>query len=487
MPKDGESIGSVQKMSCFKCRSESCVGVRADDAGCDSLRSHFRPMYCLGITLPHNNHSYNYYKTKSARSCRPCNQLANMTAQTSHPIQIPEILCQVLDYLKSDSKALSAACRVNKVWNAICLDILWCSHHQDGIARLASLPKCRRQFYADKIRFLTMEWCPIEYRQWTETLNFPRLRTLGVSLNAYSCWDFSHLLIPTLEEFQLYHASRQQQPHLEISLSRLAERCPNLRTLRLCSSNYPPEIHSFKDYLKKFSKLRSVDLTGMHDSTITNDVFIYLASIPLRELHMKRLVTSNMVDMAHEQLGSDSLFPNVEYIDFTMEGHAAAMLLPVLTTLRNLRIELVSGDANHEVFQAIGTLEGLRTLHLITARTAQSVSRDEILAIGKLRKLRNLTIYSRLTVDKSVTDDVMVSFLSSFPEVESIYINTFHNSFIPSLAMVALATTSKQLSDFSFYGTLDVGFLESISVTPLFSRLRKMYCHRFHYPNMPKG
>jgi hypothetical protein len=71
----------------------------------------------------------------------------------------------------------------------------------------------------------------------------------------------------------------------------------------------------------------------------------------------------------------------------------------------------------------------------------RNVSREEILAIGHLHKLRNLAIsgLGALTLDDSVTNDDLVSFLSSFPDAEKIAILIFQTSLITSSAIFASA------------------------------------------------
>ena len=169
-----------------------------------------------------------------------------------------------------------------------------------------------------------------------------------------------------------------------------------------------------------------------------------------------------------------------------MEWRVAAMLLPTMTTLRELELMLEPSDTDYKALQAIGTLTELRQLTLTAAWEPKSLSREELLAIGKLHKLRNLWItgYSTLTLNSSVTNDDLVSFLSSFPEAENIDINAFYTSVIPSSATIALATTSTQLRSYAFNATWDLAFVQSTS-DPLFLELKVVYFRGLHYPDPP--
>jgi hypothetical protein len=298
----------------------------------------------FALTLPHNTTSSTQLKTKSFQLRYPCNLLAIMSAQTPHALTIPEILCEILDHLEFDPKTLFAACLVNKAWTGPSLDRIWCSHDWTGVERLESLPECQRQFYADKIRSLKIKSSPIQCGRYIETLNFPRLRKLMVWLT--DDWDFSHLLVPTLEEFAFYNSIPQGENYLR----QLPERCPNLRGFYFGRHTFYIEFNRLGDYLKRFSKLQSVDLEGISDSAMTDEVFIRLASLPLCEIHMKKLITSEMIDLAHKRLEPDSSFSNAGYLDLRMEWRAATMLVPTLTTLRRLELTLVSGDTNHKAF-----------------------------------------------------------------------------------------------------------------------------------------
>lgn len=265
----------------------------------------------------------------------------------------------------------------------------------------------------------------------------------------------------------------------------LPERCPNLRRFWIDYTVFRIDFRRLRDYLKKFSKLRSVNLNGMSDNAITDEVFSHLASLPLCELRMKRPITSEMADLVYQQLGYHSLLPNVGDVDLKMEWRAAAVLIPALTTLRKLKLELVPGDTSHGAIQAIGTLTNLRELDLSTAyQITITLSREQFLAIGKLHKLRDLTISGALTLDKSVTDDDLVSFLSSFPEAECICINAFQASLIPSSATVALATTSTRLRYYAFSAIWDLNFVQS-HTPPLFPNTKIMHYKRLHLADVP--
>jgi hypothetical protein len=333
-----------------------------------------------------------------------------MSAQTPYALTIPEILCGVFDHLVYDTETLFAACLVNRAWAEASLNVLWRSHYLEGMKRLASLPECRRQFYADKIRSLSLEESPIKYRHCIESLNFPRLRTLGVLLTDDNC-NVNHHLVPTLEVFRLYGIT----PPAEDYLRQLPERCPNLREFCVGHSVNRLDFPRLGDYLEKFPKLRTINLQGMSDSAITDEAFVQLASLPLYKLRMQKFITPKMVNLACRRLNYGSLFPDVDYVDLRMECRAAAMLVPILTTLRKLKLELMPGDTNHEALQAIGTLTNLRELHLaINSWTGSSIGREGVLAIGKLHWLRSLDIFGRLAwdLDNSMTDDDLVSFFS---------------------------------------------------------------------------
>lgn len=345
--------------------------------------------------------------------------------------------------------------------------------------RLASLAACRRQFYADKIRSLSAERSPPEYRHCIETLDFPRLRKLQIYLTKDNC-DFNHYLVPTLAEFSLFGTGSQVEDYLR----QLPERCPDLRKLQIGRFGTPIDFNHLEDYLKSFSKLHSVDLDGMSDNAMTNEVFVHLASLPLSELRMKQLITSEMINLAHRQL-SGRLFPIVAHIELKLEWRAAMVLVPTLTVLRELRLDLESADTHHKAFQAIGTLMELRVLGLRTdVEVQRSVSREELLAIGKLHKLRDLTISGALTLDNSVIDDDLVSFLSSFPVAESICINAFQGSVISSSATAALATTSTRLRYYAFSAIWDLNFVQS-HTPPLFPNTKIMHYKRLHLADVP--
>jgi hypothetical protein len=408
-----------------------------------------------------------------------------MSAQTPYALTIPEILCEVLEHLEYNRRALFAACLVNSTWTEPSLNLLWRNHHRDGMICLESLPECRRQFYADKIQSLSMNMGPSQPQHSTETLDFPRLRILGVWLSEND-WNFGNLLVPTLEVFRLYGGTSQAENYLR----QLPDRCTSLRELCVNHLNVGRlDFHRLEDYLKKFSKLQSVDLSGMSDSAMTDEVFLHLASLPLCALHMNKPITTEVIDMAYRQQRSNNLFRRVVRLEIKMEWCAATLLIPTLTTLRSLTLELLSADTNHKAFQAIGLLTELRDLNLhIPLKVEKRLNREEILAIGKLHELRNLGLDNDsgapLILDDSVTDDDLVNFFSSFPQAESIHIEALCTSFIPSSVTIALALTSTRLSSFHLDATLDSGFIDS-STTRLFPNLESLYLQRLYASDVP--
>lgn len=448
----------------------------------------------LDSTFPHNITSYDQHNSKSPRSRHPCSCPVIMSPQTPCALQIPEILCEVFDHLESDPRTLFAACQVNKVWAEKSLNVLWRTCRWDDLRRLDPLSECRRQFYADKIRGLTMEKRPrfIIWQHRIESLEcprleFPRLARVEILLT-YNNWEYDHSLVPTLEEFRLHiHRRPRLQRHSEEDhLRRLPDCCPNLRKFCVDRGIYQIDFHRLEDYLKKFSKLRSVNLNGMSDNAMNDEVFSHLAGLPLSELHMSKPITFEMIDLIHERLPG-RLFSTVAHIGLKMEWRVAATLVPTLTALRKLKLELVSADTDHKVFQAIGTLTGLRGLDLAIAfQTRSTLSREELLAIGKLHELRDLTISGdgNLNLDNSVTNDDLVSFLSSFPEAESMSIFAFQSSLIPSSATIALATTSTRLRHYAINAVWDMDFVQ-LHTPPLFPKVQHMFYKRLHYPHMP--
>jgi hypothetical protein len=300
-----------------------------------------------------------------------------------------------------------------------------------------------------------------------------------------------HHLVPTLEEFRIVAilaefniVARALRP--EDYLRQLPERCPDLRKLCVLKHRIPVDFSQLKDYLKKFSKLRSIDLGGMSDSAMTNEVVAYLGGLPLSELHMNKLITFEMVDLTDRQIRG-RLFSTAIRLGLRMEWRAATTLVPAFTNLRELKLELVSADTSYETFQAIGTLTQLRRLDLTAdSESGRDLSREELLAIGKLHKLRNLAIsaHGTLTLDNSVTDDDLVSFLSSFPEAESIRIHGSRVRLIPSSATIALATTSRRLRHYRFDAIWDSDFIQSYT-PPLFPKLDDLCCNGIRCTDMP--
>lgn len=406
-----------------------------------------------------------------------------MSEQTPYALTIPEVLHEIFQYLEPDRKALYSASLVNRAWAEECLNVLWHRLSADGARRLASIPTQRRQFYADRIRCWILDMSSTNDQYEICELDFPRLKRVDLWLtNDNSGYD--HQLVPSLEEFRLYNKSTKT----EYILWELPECCPNLR--KLCVRSKPQiDFDGLEGYLKEFSRLRALDLTGISADTMTDEVFFHLATLLLHELRMRKPITSEMVDLACRRLGSGNLFPDLHCLEAKMEWCISARLLPNMTMLRELRLDLVSSDTNHKSFQAIGTLTELRELYLKLAyQTEKILSREEVLAIGQLHKLRDLEVLGNsLIFDELVTGDDLVVFFSSFPEAENIYVDAFNTNIIPNPAIIALARTSTRLRHCVFKANWDVSFAES-STPPLFPELQSMqYQHLLYRDILVEG
>jgi hypothetical protein len=432
-------------------------------------------------------------------------------------LQLPELLAQVFDHLETQGpKHLLAAVRVNSLWADQATNILWQHPPYTALAALAN--DARRQYYARKVRALTLANPATDAGSLNAASSclarvpLPRLQQLelvadAVLLDESGLATLSNLLVPVppLREDDNEDNGSGRRGIVNAVSSQLARFRYHGRALWLmdvlellrvagaplteltldCTAagrgSITPDPVLFLGMLEALSssgRLTSALFKGSAAHAVALPALVYLARLPdLASLTIDRCVRKAEVHdmltgattLAGRRSGAPilSVFPSLQRLTLGIESAAVPLLLPHLTGLRHLALQLHDEKPLPDlVLSTVGTtpsMRGLRSLQLLVRADAYA-SVENWLALMSLTELRALTVapfrlrssgrrrpprYDSMRLRAPTLDDAMLAQLLS-----------------------AVGRELRELVLWLFAGYLSVGALWSIGAScPLLERL----------------
>lgn len=285
----------------------------------------------------------------------------------------PELRVQIHSFLKDDRRTLVNAIRVNKEWFHQLIDYLWHEPERDALLCPAKQGG-RRQFYADKIRTLTLD-CAIDdfdndlllhWRSVLSTCETPYLEDLRVErYETPPDYILCSLLRPSLLSVRLSF-------ELGASVIKSLGLCTRLRHLEVKEDVLVPSLESFMNLVDKLPGLSSIELGGnifSNSATLTNKIFARLLKHGrLRWLNLgKGLSESDAQEIS--KLMDETLPGNEDLSFLSIGGHHDALnifLMNTTTSLRTLEIALLKEyeESDHFICDDILRFTNLTELSL---------------------------------------------------------------------------------------------------------------------------
>ncbi|KAH8880887.1 hypothetical protein GQ53DRAFT_773769 [Thozetella sp. PMI_491] len=300
-------------------------------------------------------------------------------------LELPEVLLDIFLWLEADPASLCSAVRTNRRWFDCGTAVLW--KRNPPCSALAVIPASRQQLYAAKICSLNFNTDDTLYHESFKDLNFTSLRK--VSLDTYRPEDggpscVKQYLQPPLEEFLLYGGELDDEV-----LRHISGTCWRLRLLLIDSPGLRISAESFLEFLSQCVSIQDMAFLYGMERLVTPALMPYFAGRDnLTSLAVSVPITKLLLDQIIEDV--PKAFKSLSRLNCSPEYVAVPLLVATVPTLTELTLEL-SGNAIN-VLVHIATLTELRALRVVFGIDQKALSRDELLALGKLGKLHSLEL-----------------------------------------------------------------------------------------------
>lgn len=326
--------------------------------------------------------------TSEVESMDPETELASILLQTtlrsnaSKALCIPEILSNVLKFLRQDKKTLRPLASVNKIWFQEATRLLW---KEATSKALISVEESRRNIYASKIRKLTVHYasCHAQLRH----CNFTSLRVLCFNLGAKDVKQevYSQYLRPTLEEVFFMALLPDDLLH------GLNQHCPRLRVF-VQGLQAHTDWSDLADFLTKNQSLQSVKLVSESEGDSVT-LFQALSKMPyLEDLSLKGQISESVLRQLLES-SAETLdrprFNTVSKVEITVGAPALSLLRPTFSAMTSLTLDILIEKESHEL-DALAHLP-LESLQLHIAAGVR-LSSQELLFLHNAKNLQSLSI-----------------------------------------------------------------------------------------------
>lgn len=407
----------------------------------------------------------------------------------------PELRVHIRSFLKDDRATLVNAIRVNKEWFHQLIGFLWREPEFDALLRPTTRGR-RRQFYADKIRTLSLDFelagfqngLPVHWRQVLSTCEIPYLEHLRLPSNDVVPDEFlCPLLRPSLLSIKLPCV-------LSASAIESLSLCTRLKHLVAEEDVAISDLESFMNVILKLPCLSSIELG--------EDIFTSPEGLPYERSHtnevLARLLKHGRV--THLKLGKylsksdtqeisnlvDTTLPgNRNLTSLSIGGHYNALSLFLTNTATSLRILKITvpGDyknCDRDLCEEILRFTNLTELSLCMW-PEQVLHPNDLAALGRLKQLQVFKITSYWKGDMPAsnwTNDDFGAWISNFPELRELELLCESSDFgAPAMAAIGRACpnlekcTSGWAQDLSTWTAL----VDDTSV--LFPKLEKLGVH----------
>ncbi|KAH0349960.1 hypothetical protein KCU81_g2822, partial [Aureobasidium melanogenum] len=408
----------------------------------------------------------------------------------------PELRVHIHSFLKDDRATLFNAIRVNKEWFHRLTGLLW---REPGFGALLCPAKRgrRRQFYADKIRTLSLEnslagfqnGSPVHWKDILSTCEMPYLEHLQIDSHDVVPDEFlCPLLRPSLLSVKL---------PLELSASALETLglCTRLKQLVAEEGVGILDLESFMNVIMKLPCLNSIELGG--------DIFTSAKIHRQEHIHTDKVVTRLLKHgrLTHLKLGKhlsesdareisnllDNTLPgNKDLTSLSIGGHYAALNLLLVNTaisLRTLEITVPGGykDCDRNLCEDILRFTNLTELTLCMW-PEQVLHPNDLTALTKMNHLQVFKITSYWSEDlpgSSWTSHDFDAWISHFSELRELELLCETSASSGTSAVAAIGRSCPNLERCTLGWAQDLSTWTTLvsDASVLFPKLKRLGVH----------
>ena len=307
---------------------------------------------------------------------------------SSNPVQLPEILLQILGYLQHDKSksSLRKASQVNLLWFEVATEILW--RNIPPVTALINVEPSRRQIYADKVDSLLLFGS--ENHNSLQNVVFPRLR----SLFAYMSYALNENELRVDQYFQptLVEICLHSDIIAELLLDRTSSELPSLRKIEIGSLPSNVDASRFLAFLRNFSSLTSIEFNYETGDIITDEGLQYLMSQEnLLHLKLGRYYRPETIENAIAL--SSPPFKNLRALNIRVESKPVLSLIQATSSGLINDLTVYVQDHTGSILDHISSVMQLQSLRVIYHKFRE-ISQQEIMSLQSLRQLHTLELLS---------------------------------------------------------------------------------------------
>ncbi|KEQ58677.1 uncharacterized protein M437DRAFT_69823 [Aureobasidium melanogenum CBS 110374] len=276
----------------------------------------------------------------------------------------PEIVDMILEHLRKSKGTLSLImCTSNGMFDHT-FKLFWESATLSMLNKLATTPEPRRQRYADVIREIKFTIGPNQILPPLHGIMFSQLKRLAIIHDSMQpvykpvrppgCHvNLAHFMVSTLTEVRLTQAANALGDCSMANftagnfLPHMARNCPHLETLVIDAKVYAATPSDLINVLRSCKKLENLGLGASNGGLgLYRNTFAQVIAHPrLRALHQWFGPGLNKIKDALQQASKPAL-ANLTDLDMMIDASAVTWLLPHLSQLKRLRLELDYGGVS---------------------------------------------------------------------------------------------------------------------------------------------
>lgn len=349
----------------------------------------------------------------------------------------PEIYQEVVSYFADQRTTLEAIIMADCLATAEALKLYWSTAVPDNdlLAILESKPLHHRQFFADFLRNITIQFKALDEHHQGHGLQYPRLQNLTVVHDQalMGAEDRTHARIRrfvgsrlrSLEVGCQLHESQNLVPSTDNFLPRLSG-CRNLRSLTLRARVRRATPGDLIAVLNNCTRLSSLRLEKHSERLVDENTISAIAAHPaVRSLQIDQHLDLHLLSLV---AGIFRPFQHITGLCLCIDASAARSILPHLEKLEVLELTVFSNYGNASIFPFLRTLTTLQSVYL---KLHDYVLTDHDLTyLAPLKQLESLELAirdgARYFDTSMVRPQFFADILGSLPVLDSFALHSSH-------------------------------------------------------------
>ncbi|KAH0162480.1 hypothetical protein KCU67_g5928, partial [Aureobasidium melanogenum] len=415
----------------------------------------------------------------------------------------PEIVDVVLELLGDEKGALSRMMCTSKSMFDHTVKFFWKTATLKMLSKLPGSPHNRRQRYAGAIREIDITIGPYQILPPLHNIMFSQLKRLAVTHDSMQpvyiprmppgCHvNLAHFMVSSLTEVRLTQAANALGDFSMATLTagnflpHLARNCSQLETLIIDAKIYAATSKDLINVLGSCRRLKNLGLGSSTGVLTRYNAFVQIIAHPrLTALHQWFGPSLNQIQDALQQASKPAL-ANLTDLDMMVDASELTWLLPHLSHLKRLRLELDYGGVS--IFPFLSRMTTLVHLDLRYVDGFLLTGAD----LEELYPLKNLEVFLYFGHEQDNppphTNIAGLIQPSTRPcELRKLQVLSIgmHDCWHVRQQLLTIAQTACNLRYLHVDGTFDFRLLES-SKSVLFPELRALVPHIVYQAEMPE-